>query len=252
MFKLTRRPAAEPIPAPRIPDGSRVYAIGDVHGRLDLLDEMMTLIDREEAALGPTKTQIVFLGDLVDRGPYSAGVVERAMEITETRPTTRFVLGNHEEVMLQCLAGDERAMKLFRRIGGRETMINYGVPEFAIEALGDAELIERFDAVVPDHHRDFLATFEDMVVIGDYAFVHAGVRPGIAIEEQVPGDLRWIREPFISHADDLGKVVVHGHTITSSVDIRRNRIGVDTGAYWTGRLSALAIEGERRWTIATG
>ncbi len=251
MLKSLRKAFRPPAAAPSVPEGTRVYAIGDIHGRLDLLDELLERIDADHVARGGGPAQLIFLGDLIDRGPDSAGVVTRAMHVAAALPATRFLMGNHEEVLLKVLDGDERALRFFCRVGGRETILSYGIDVETYNALTYEELLAAFPPLVPAKHRDFIAGFSDVVVIGDYAFVHAGIRPGTLLADQTTGDLRWIREPFLDHAGAHEKIIVHGHTITADVDTRQNRIGIDTGAYVTGRLTALALEGAERWHLRT-
>lgn len=246
--RLRRSPAA---PRATIPEGVRLYAIGDIHGRLDLLDTLLDMIDADHSQRGEAEPQLIFLGDLIDRGPDSAGVVDRAIELARDLPSTRFLMGNHEEVFLKALDGDDRALRFLCRFGGRETILSYGLDEADYDRLSFEELMPVLIDLVPEAHRDFLASFEDVVVAGDYAFVHAGIRPGVAIDEQKPSDLRWIREQFLDHAGPLDKIIVHGHTITAEVEFRTNRIGIDTGAYASGQLTALVLEGSNRWVLAT-
>lgn len=238
-------------PASALPPGERVYAIGDVHGRLDLLDALLAEVDADDAGRAPADTTLVFLGDLVDRGPRSAEVVERLRRLRVERPGTRFLLGNHEEVFLAALDGDERALRGFCKMGGRETILSYGVDERRYERMDYDELGDALRTIVPAEHRCFLRGFDDLIVRGDYAFAHAGVDPGSTMEAQQTSDLRWIREPFLNHRGTLEKVVVHGHTITPDVEWRAHRIGIDTGAYESGRLTALGLEGEDRWLLQT-
>ena len=244
---LPARRDSEPLAA--VPAGRRVYAIGDIHGRLDLLDAALARIAADDAARASAETELIFLGDLVDRGPDSAGVVERLRRLSAEEPRARFLLGNHEEVFLLALTGDVRATRLFCRIGGRETLVSYGVSPEEYERLSYEEVAERLAALVPSAHREFLGGFEHLVVLGGYAFSHAGVRPGVPLADQREEDLRWIREPFLDHRGMLEKVVVHGHTIREDVEFRRHRIGIDTGAYATGRLTVLALEGAERWIV---
>ncbi len=238
--------------APTIPEGQRVYAVGDIHGCADLLGEIIALIEADDAARGPAETSIVFLGDLVDRGPDSAGVIDRLIALVESRPRVRFLLGNHEEVFLGALDGEPKALRLFCRIGGRETVLSYGMDAGEYDRLDYEELVNRLGEIVPAAHRAFFDRFEDMIVIGDYAFVHAGVRPDMPLDKQRTGDLRWIRDPFLDHRSRLEKMVVHGHTITETIETRPHRIGIDTGAYTTGRLTALGLEGDRSWHLQAG
>lgn len=245
----SRRRAAEIVPT--LPEGQRVYAIGDIHGRADLLDDLLARIAADDATRGPAETSIVFLGDLVDRGPDSAGVLDRLITLADTHPRVRFLLGNHEEIFLGALDGEPKALRLFCRIGGRETVLSYGMAASEYERLDYEELVHRLAHLVPAAHRAFFDRFEDMVVIGDYAFVHAGVRPDTPLDQQRGGDLRWIRDPFLDHRTPLDKMVVHGHTITETIETRAHRIGIDTGAYTTGRLTALGLEGSQNWHLQT-
>ena len=235
-----------------LPDGMRAYAVGDIHGRLDLLDDLLGRIDADDASRGPAETTIIFLGDLVDRGPDSAGVVERLRSLAESGRRVRFLTGNHEEILLESLAGDLKALKLLCRVGGRETALSYGMSENDYDRLGFEELAEALDRSVPAAHRRFLESFEDMITLGDYLFVHAGVRPDQPLDGQRTADLRWIRDTFLDHRRRLAKRVVHGHTIAPEVEFRPHRIGIDTGAYQSGRLTALGLEGVDQWILQTG
>jgi serine/threonine protein phosphatase 1 len=246
---FSRRPKKAAVAAPAIPEGRRIYAIGDIHGRVDLLDALLDRIVEDERKRGGPCAELVFLGDLVDRGPASAQVVDRLIALRDERPGTRFLLGNHEEVFLSALGGDKKALRLFHRIGGAETILSYGITPDAYVAADFDGLAAMFQAAVPEAHRAFLESFEDMIVAGDYVFVHAGIRPGVPLEEQRPGDLRWIRDEFLSHAEPLEKVVVHGHSIFEEVMELPHRIGLDTGAYRHGVLTAMGFEGTDRWIL---
>ena len=236
---------------PAVPPGTRVYAIGDIHGRLDLFEALANAIDADDAARGAADTTVILLGDLVDRGPDSAGVVGFAMA-WGTQRNVRSIAGNHEEMFLSGLA-DAAAFRHFLRIGGLATVRSYGVEPARFRAAGIDEARAMARAAVPRAHAEFLAGFEPHVRIGDYLFVHAGIAPDVAIEAQTGEDLRWIREPFLSSRGDHGCIVVHGHTIVKDAAIRPNRIGIDTGAYVSGRLTALCLEGvERRLIEARG
>lgn len=247
MFKAIRRlferdEIAQP-PA-SVPAGQRVYAVGDIHGRLDLFDALIEAIEADDAAGGATDTTVILLGDLVDRGPDSAGVVARARD-WQARRKVRILAGNHEEMFLQ---GFERTETLrhFLRFGGKETVLSYGIDPEAYLKASVEDVQQMMHAAVPGDHRAFLEGFEDMIAIGDYLFVHAGIVPQVPFEEQRTGDLRWIREPFLSHPEPHGAVVVHGHTISDEPQDKGNRIGIDTGAYVSGRLTALVLEGDTR------
>lgn len=231
-------------PEASLPPGKRVYAIGDIHGRLDLFEVLIAAIEADDARSGPADTTVVLLGDLVDRGPDSAGVIARARG-WQRRRNVRILAGNHEEMFLSSFEKTE-TLKHFLRFGGRETVLSYGIDPQAYQIASVEEVQEMMHAAVPAEDRAYLESFEDMIAIGDYLFVHAGIAPDVPFEEQRQRDLRWIREPFLSHAAPFGAVVVHGHTITDEPQDRGNRIGIDTGAYLSGRLTALVLEGTGR------
>lgn len=236
----------------RIPEGKRVYAIGDIHGRHDLFTRLLAQIDADDAARGPAETQLIFLGDLVDRGPDSASVIETAMALKASGRNVRFLLGNHEEVFRDvCRKGDPKTLRFFLKIGGDATLQSYPITRAEYIELDHEQLAARLETLVPKSHLEFLDSFEDMIVIGDYAFVHAGIRPGVALADQKSSDLRWIREEFTAHRGDLEKVVVYGHTIYGDIEERGSRIGIDTGAYASGKLTAIGLERADRWYLQT-
>lgn len=248
LLKLVSRPRPR---SHAVPDGRRVYAIGDIHGRLDLLDRLLELIAADDRARGGAASEIIFLGDLVDRGPDSCGVVERLLKLSRGTTPTRFLMGNHEEVFLRAASGDLRALRFLTRIGGRETLLSYGITAEEYRQLDYEALAALMERKVPAEHLAFLSGFESWIEVGDYLFVHAGLRPGVALAEQSRGDLCWIRDDFLNHRDSFGKMVVHGHSITDDVDERSNRIGIDTGAYASGRLTAIGLEQDERWFLST-
>ena len=239
-----RQPASAPASTPA---GTRVYAVGDIHGRLDLFQSLMRAIDRDDARRGPKKTQLVLLGDLIDRGPDSAGVVAMARELAQQRDVT-LIMGNHEEMLLNSYT-KAGILRSFMRHGGHETLLSYGLLPETLTRADNEELQYLLTTAIPAEDRAFLAGFEKMVRVGDYVFVHAGVRPNTPLEMQTGQDCRWIREPFLSHDGDFGGVVVHGHTVTQEPELRANRIGIDTGAFTTGTLTAVGLEGTDRWLI---
>jgi serine/threonine protein phosphatase 1 len=252
VLKRLWRAAADPAPAAyRVPDGERVYAIGDIHGRLDLLNRLIDTIDADDAARGPARTQLIFLGDLVDRGADSCGVVDRVKRLAADGRPVRVLMGNHEEVFLKAAKGDRAAMRFLARMGGESTVLSYGVSQADYDACDFGELADLFARRVPPDHVAFVESFENQVQVGDYVFVHAGIRPHVAMADQKGADLRWIRGDFLSYRGDHGVMVVHGHTVTDDVDEQPNRIGIDTGAFASGRLTAIGLEGEDRWYLAT-
>lgn len=252
MFKKLRSlfstPAEEPAqPQAHVPAGQRVYAIGDIHGRLDLFEQLLAMIEADDAARDEAETQLILLGDLVDRGPESRGVVERAMQLMAAG-RTRVLAGNHEEMLLGSLEETE-TLRHFLRHGGKETLFSYGLTgeEYSRGKLD--EIQDRAKALIPANHIAFIKAMENRIVIGDYVFVHAGIRPGVPLDQQVVSDLRWIRREFLDHAEPFGHLVVHGHTITDEPVLRPNRIGIDTGAFASGKLTALGLEGDERWLL---
>ncbi|WP_062347337.1 metallophosphoesterase family protein [Novosphingobium sp. CCH12-A3] len=240
--------AVEPAqPEASLPQGQRIYAIGDIHGRLDLFEQLLARIDEDDSSRGPADTTLILLGDLVDRGPDSRGVIERAMQLKASRKV-RILAGNHEEMMLGGLR-DEEIMRHFLRHGGRETLFSYGLCAEEYSGGNVREIFDRANQLVPPEHIAFMEAMEDQIVVGDYLFVHAGIRPGVPLERQMPSDLRWIRREFLDHAEPHGHLVVHGHTITDEPVLRHNRIGIDTGAFASGKLTALGCEGDQRWLL---
>lgn len=230
-----------------VPEGTRYYVVGDVHGRRDLFDELIAAIERDDRESEPADTTVVLLGDLVDRGPDSAGVVSRAIEWQATRRVV-LLAGNHEEMFLDSFE-TEGVLRHFLRHGGRQTLLSYGLTRAHYDAATIEELQDLMPRIVPQSHRDFLSAASNHLVAGDYLFVHAGIFPDVPLGEQREHHLRWIREPFLDHSAPHEFMVVHGHTITDDVDLRTNRVGIDTGAYRTGRLTALVLEGEQRRLI---
>jgi len=226
----------------RGPDGVRIYAIGDVHGRFDLLKGMYAAIGAEGAEVRDWR--IVHLGDYVDRGPESKQVIDFLIEAgRDSRITT--LCGNHDIAMLDFLATPDAA-GLFARYGGDATGRSYGVDMRFDTAAGLAACHAAFDAAVPQAHRDFLHGLKFSAEMGDFFFCHAGIRPTVPLDRQDPNDLVWIREAFHRHTSLHPKVIVHGHTPTKRPEVLPNRVNVDTGACFSGVLTALVIEGEKK------
>lgn len=247
MFDAIRQILMPSAPNPAIPGGQRVYAVGDIHGRLDLLAALRTAIAEDDALHPPAETTVVLLGDLIDRGPESAGVIAFSRTWRDAEDL-RILCGNHEEMFLESLENLD-VFQHFLRFGGRETALSYGIDRelFDNAPLGTAQRL--MAEAVPETDIAFLHNLDDCLVIGDYLFVHAGIRPGLPLDRQASADMRWIREPFLSSRADHRHFIVHGHTITPEPEACANRLGIDTGAYMTGRLTALGLEGTRRWLI---
>ncbi len=226
----------------------RVYAIGDIHGRVDLLDQVLLRIDAHATAHPVSRPVEVFLGDYIDRGPASREVLDRLSARTRTRETM-CLKGNHE-TFIEAFIKDPTILSDWGRYGGIETLLSYGlVPSVNMGPAEQIELAATFSEVLPLGHRIFLGSLRPSFTCGDYFFVHAGVRPGIPLAKQREEDLLWIRDDFLLYEDDFGKVVVHGHTPVREPDVRPNRINIDTGAYATGQLTCLMLEGDKRQFI---
>ncbi len=243
--------AAERKPA-AIPDGLRVYAIGDVHGRDDLLVNMLQRIAADAHARPPARNIIVFLGDYVDRGLQSKQVLDRLTSHPLAGFEMIYLKGNHEAAMLEFLR-DANFGRTWKYYGGLETLHSYGITELTLSDNPDdfERAREHLHRVLPTAHRRFLETLQLSAEIGDYFFVHAGVAPGISLSRQVEDDLLWIRDKFLQSDMWFGKMIVHGHTPKENPVFRRNRIGIDTGAYMTNVLSCLALEGREARVIQT-
>ncbi len=226
-----------------IPPGERVYAVGDIHGRLDLLDRLLGLIDAYETARPCTDTSIIFLGDYIDRGPDSCGVIERLLGDFPYGAKAHFLRGNHEAIMLRCLRGPEMFAN-WAANGGLATLRSYGL-DASFSADGPT-LLRQLRDVLPETHLAFLKGLKMTMERGDYFFVHAGVRPGVPLASQAEEDCLWIREKFLDHRGSFGKIVVHGHTPVAEPEMLANRIGIDTGSFFSGRLTALRLEGKSR------
>ncbi len=240
------RPKSAP-KLPSVPVGTRYYVVGDIHGRLDLYEAMIAAIEDDDRGSGPADTRIVLLGDLVDRGPDSAGVIARTRR-WQQHAKVRVLAGNHEEMFLAAFEKPE-ALRHFLKHGGRETVLSYGLSKKQFATLELDELFAMLPRLVPESERDYIAAFETMIRAGDYVFVHAGIDPARPLDEQKRSDLLWIRERFLNHQGPLEKVVVHGHTIFERVMDCGNRIGIDTGAFRSGVLTALVLEGDQRRII---
>ena len=227
---------------PRLPEGIRIYAFGDIHGRADLLKKMFTVIDADLERNPVSRPIEVFLGDYVDRGPDSAHTLDLLLERSLYRETV-FLKGNHEAFFLEVLR-DPTKLEDLRKFGGLQTLMSYGIqPSLNPDATEQADLISELIEVMPGDHLRFLQELKPSFLCGDFFFVHAGVRPGIPLKEQQEADLLWIRNEFLDSEEYFGKFIVHGHTPVREPDIRPNRINIDTGAYATGNLTLLTIQG---------
>ncbi len=236
--------------------GRRIYAVGDLHGRIDLLDALLQLIlaDLKDWA---GRSQVIFLGDYVDRGAESAAAVERLRQGPDALGLPRAcrllcLRGNHEDLFLRAFEASEY-LPIWLANGGDQTCLSYGID--LQELAGEGGVISRLHVAlrqaVPSSHRAFLRALPLCYSAGDYFFCHAGIRPGVPLTEQTEEDLLWIREPFLGAAEDHGKLVVHGHTPVHRPEVLSNRICIDTGAVYGGRLTALVLEGETQRFLHT-
>jgi serine/threonine protein phosphatase 1 len=248
-FAHLRRRPVKPRAAPSVGAGTRVYAVGDVHGCLDQLRTLKALIAADNAARPEAQAVLVYVGDYIDRGPHSKAVFDDVRRPIDGFATTRHLKGNHEAMMQQFLRDPMRARDWLGN-GGLATLASFGVDGdmaalgFGLELTGAALAA----ALGPDR----LAWLDDLqlhVQIGDYYFCHAGIRPGVALDQQRETDLLWIRDPFLTSKKDFGAVIVHGHTPGSRPEVRPNRINLDTGCFATGRLTAAVLDGDAAVTF---
>lgn len=234
-----------------LPPGERIVAIGDIHGRLDLLHELLTLIVADQKLRPPMRTRCVILGDFIDRGPQSRELIEMFAGL---KSRDLIVLkGNHEAALLDALRGDHQAAEVWARFGGIQTLASFGVDVETIDIEDTTRLIAVLRRAIPKSISKWMERLPLSLSVGGYVFVHAGIRPGIPLNRQAEADLLWIREAFTASDVDHGAVIVHGHSIREAgVEITHNRICVDTGAYRTNLLSAVTLEADQIWTLATG
>jgi serine/threonine protein phosphatase 1 len=237
-------------PTPSLPEPDRVYVVGDIHGRSDLLDRMVAEIERDLHTYPVGSALTVTLGDYVDRGPDSRGVIERL--IRNPFPTSLVSLRGNHELLLEAFMEDPPVADHWRRLGGLETLHSYGIPVASMMmGRGYEKAAEALRAALPRAHLEFLRSLWTSLSIGQYFLCHAGVRPGIPLDRQSVEDLLWIREEFLSSRDDFGKIVVHGHTPTESPEVLPNRINIDTGAFVTGRLTCAVLDRGRPRFLST-
>jgi serine/threonine protein phosphatase 1 len=226
---------------PPAPEGRTLYLVGDIHGRLDLLLKAQQQIDEDRARHNVGPSREIYLGDYVDRGPSSAGVVSRLIE-RAAEVDAIFLRGNHEQMLLDVLQGRD-SLHDWLHVGGTATLLSYGVtPRLLSRFISPQSVRRQLEAALPPAHRRFYEETRLYAHLGAYLAVHAGVRPGISLEQQTLMDLLCIRREFLQYAGDLGFVVVHGHTPVMAPELRPNRINIDTGAFATNRLTSLRID----------
>ena len=241
-----------PSPPPAVGSaGKRCYAIGDVHGRLDLLRQLFAQIEAHGQTRPETETFIVLLGDLIDRGPDSRGVLDYLLERSLGSDRLIILAGNHETMLLAAMTGERHALNRWLANGGDACVRSYGLDPRQLQAHDAPGVVHSLESAIPLRHREFVRSFSDSVRFGDYLLVHAGIRPGNSIAQQRPDDLRWIRSEFLDSDLDHGARIVHGHSNLTDVEFRHNRIGIDTSAHRTGVLTALWIDGAEYGLLQT-
>jgi serine/threonine protein phosphatase 1 len=249
---LGRRPRVT-VDTARVPEGLRVYAIGDIHGRADLLQEIHRLITADARTAGPgTRRVAVYLGDYVDRGLQSREVIDLLLDQPLAGFESVHLRGNHDHELLAFLE-DPNSSAAWLRFGGDATIYSYGVRMSGDMPVDErlANLRDRLRQALPARHLEFFAALPLTYEVGDYLFVHAGVDPEKPLDRQTPADLLWIRDDFLESEEDFGKVIVHGHSVTELPEVRDNRIGIDTGACYTNTLSCLVLQGDSRRFLST-
>lgn len=240
IFKNKRKPTSI-----STSEGECIYAIGDIHGRYDLLIQLMSKIVKRVYTNDRKGnfTRLIFLGDIIDRGPESLKCLKFIQYLNQY--DAEVILGNHEDLLLRSIDGDDYAQKLWFQYGGLETLKSIGLKERLVSE-DSFDFGERLKEALPENVLTMLKKAPISLRSGDYLFVHAGVRPGVPLIKQTDFDLMCIRQDFTSSKDWHGSMIVHGHSIVKNVEIHDNRIAVDTGAYKTGLLSCMVLEGVKR------
>lgn len=247
IFRKPPRPHVEPF----IPDGQRVYCVGDIHGRADLLQKLHDKI-RIDAELYQGHKTVVYLGDYVDRGEQTRQVIDILLSESLAGFEAIHLKGNHEQAMMDFIEFPGAAAA-WLSFGGREALNSYGIPLGHIPSMGEvASIAEKLDETLPEAHRDFMLNALPSWRCGHYFFAHAGIRPGVPLDEQAVEDLLWIRDDFLGCTLSHGVIVVHGHSISMVPELLPNRIGIDTGAFATGVLTCLVLEGAEQRFLQTG
>ncbi|MFW2439066.1 MAG: metallophosphoesterase family protein [Arenicellales bacterium] len=236
---------------PRIPEGTRVYCIGDIHGCLDLLEDLHQDITTHASNYIGTK-KLIYVGDYIDRGPYSKGVIDLLLDKPLAGFDIIYLRGNHEQSFIDFLDHPVQT-RAWLTYGGLDTLVSYGVQLAKLPTSDDEmyDLRDQLDSRVPDRHLEFMNNTEYSCTEGNYFFTHAGIRPGIPLIDQKPSDLMWIRDKFFSSKLHHEKIIVHGHTVVKEVEAKPNRIGIDTGAFASGKLTCLVLENNTQHILQT-
>lgn len=237
---------------PAVPDNDRLYAIGDIHGCTDLLRQMTKTIIEDMENHPAEKHYLVFLGDYVDRGVDSKGTIDFLLNELPKNTTNVFLRGNHDDALLRFLKGDFSSTSFWLPCGGTATIASYGINPFQPGATKDLETLrKKLVEKIPADHLDFLKKTQFYFSLGDYYFAHAGVMPGASLDDQDEQDLMWVRGEFLNSRHDHGKIIVHGHSPSTAPDAQLNRIGIDTGAFASGKLTCLVLQGKKRGFLFT-
>lgn len=239
--------------ASHTPENHRLYAVGDIHGRMDLLDRLLAMIEADAMDHKKRKKKLIFLGDYIDRGLDSRGVIERLSGNFAAGLEPIFIRGNHDERFMQFMGGQIEVAPAWLNLGGAAALASYGVNAFGgVDSRHRLEVMhQHIVEKVPAAHKEFLDNTVISATYGDYYFVHAGVRPGVPLGQQDPMDQMTIRGDFLLSDEDFGKIIVHGHTIRPEPEVKPNRIGIDTGAFATGRLTCLVLDKAERSFLQT-
>lgn len=232
--------AKSPPIAASTPPQTRIYAVGDIHGRADLLSETIARIEDDLLRRPIAHAPEIYLGDYIDRGPDSKAVID-ILAARMVRKHVACLRGNHEDLMERFLR-DPDALRSWLKLGGMPTLTSYGVPSQS-NTTSAGDLHRQFRRAFPRAHALFLKCLVPWICCGDYLFVHAGIRPMVPLDRQDVVDLLWIRDDFLKSQRDHGKLIIHGHTPVPHPDVRHNRINIDTGAWHSGRLTCLMLEG---------
>jgi serine/threonine protein phosphatase 1 len=238
---VSNNPKRKTLDQAQMAEGIRAYAIGDIHGCIAAFDALLEVIAADRQAYGGLRHHLILLGDLIDRGPDSRAVVERCLSLKDEFDDFTLILGNHEHALIEGLRTRSQLLRAWLHHGGVECAASYGISPSDLHGASGEQIASLLRYNIPKNHLDFLATAQPSLTLGDYFFVHAGVRPGRPLDKQERDDMLFIREPFLNYAKPYEKIIVHGHTISEEVELESNRIGLDTGSYASGKLSAVAL-----------
>lgn len=249
MFQKKKIGAPPPILHARGAPGKRCYAIGDVHGCFDQLKSLFDEIEKDIRSRPPKPTFVVMLGDIIDRGPDSRRVIEFLRNYSSDLATLKCLSGNHEAALVEGVRRNRSMLSKWIAHGGLQCAMSYGALPSELIDKSDAEIETVLLQTIPEEHIRFLESFGDTIRFGDYLLVHAGLRPGVPLQQQSREDLHWIREEFLEVEYDHGFIIVHGHSIVPEPAIGLTKISIDTGAYAGGELTALGMEDEELWSV---